>query len=69
MALSQSVTDSLKEAEGSLRNALAYAARAERPLVAKNIAEMIHNIDMLIRTDELLDHLDDMKDSMFKHKE
>ena len=64
MALSQSVTDSLKEAESSLRNALAYAARAERPLIAKNIAEMIHNIDILIRTDEFLDHIDDMRQSL-----
>jgi len=31
MALSQSVEDSLKEAEESLRNALSYAARQERP--------------------------------------
>jgi hypothetical protein len=64
MALSQSVTDSLQEAESSLRNALAYAARAERPLIAKNIAELIHNIDMLIRTDEFLDHIDDMRKSI-----
>lgn len=64
MALSQSVTDSLKEAESSLRNALAYAARAERPLIAKNIAELIHNIDILIRTDEFLDHIDDMRQSL-----
>lgn len=66
MALSDSVTDSLKEAESSLRNALAYAARAERPLIAKNIAELIHNIDILIRTDEFLDHIDDMRESLKK---
>jgi hypothetical protein len=30
MALSESVEQSLKEAEASLRNALAYAARQER---------------------------------------
>ena len=34
MTLSQSVEESLKEAEQSLRNALAFAARQERPLVA-----------------------------------
>lgn len=33
MALSQSVEESLKEAEQSLRNALSYAARQERPMV------------------------------------
>ena len=33
MALSQSVEQSLNQAEQSLRNALAYAARQERPMV------------------------------------
>jgi len=39
MALSQSVEESLKEAEQSLRNALSYAARQERPMVCSVIAE------------------------------
>ena len=33
MALSDKVTENLKEAEGSLRNALHWAAKNERPLV------------------------------------
>ena len=33
MALSKSVEDSLREAEASLRNALAYAARQEKPFI------------------------------------
>ena len=33
MALSQQVEDSLREAEASLRNALAFAARNERPMI------------------------------------
>ena len=41
MALSQSVEESLKEAEQSLRNALAYAARQERPMVCSVIADLI----------------------------
>jgi hypothetical protein len=32
MALSKSVEESLKEAEQNLRNALAFAARQEKPL-------------------------------------
>ena len=41
MALSKTVEDSLKEAESSLRNALAFAARGERPLVCSQIANLI----------------------------
>lgn len=58
MALSKSVEESLKEAEASLRNALAFAARQEKPFVAKHIACMIADIDNLIKTDELMDKLE-----------
>ena len=47
MALSQSVEASLKEAESNLRNALAYAARQERPVVCGVIADLISKIDNL----------------------
>lgn len=59
MALSESVESSLKEAEASLRNALAYAARQERPLVCKSISAMIQEIDQLIKIDELIDKLEE----------
>ena len=59
MALSQSVEESLKEAEGALRNALAYAARQEKPFVAKHIADMVMEIDNLIKADQLMDKLED----------
>lgn len=58
MALSKSVEESLKEAEASLRNALSYAARQEKPFVAKHIADMVLEIDNLIKTDELIDKLE-----------
>jgi hypothetical protein len=58
MALSQQVEESLKEAEGHLRNALAFAARNEKPFVNKQIAEMIAGIDHLISLDNLFDMLD-----------
>ena len=58
MALSKSVEESLKEAEQSLRNALAFAARQEEPYVGKQIAEMVMNIDTLIKMDKLFDKLD-----------
>lgn len=58
MALSESVENSLREAESSLRNALAYAARQEKPFVAKHIACMIAEIDNLIAADSLIDKLE-----------
>jgi hypothetical protein len=61
MALSQSVEESLKEAEQSLRNALAYAARQERPMVCSTIADMISRIESLQSTDALLDKLENRK--------
>jgi len=61
MALSESVETSLKEAEGSLRNALAYAARQERPMVCSVIADMISRIETLQSTDSLLDKLENRK--------
>jgi hypothetical protein len=61
MALSQSVEESLKEAEASLRNALSYAARQERPMVCSIIADMIHRIESLQSTDAILDKLENRK--------
>ena len=51
MALSESVEQSLKEAESNLRNSLAYAARQEKPFVSREISEMICRIDSLIKTE------------------
>jgi hypothetical protein len=58
MALAKSVEESLKEAESNLRNALAFAARSERPFVVSAIGGLIHKIDSLISTDSLLDKLE-----------
>jgi hypothetical protein len=58
MTLSQSVEESLNEAQLSLRNALAYAARQERPMVCSVIADMIQKIDSVIHTDSILDKLE-----------
>ena len=61
MALSKSVEESLKEAEQSLRNALAFAARQERPVVCSVIADLIHRIESLQSTDAILDKLENRK--------
>lgn len=61
MALSETVETSLKEAEASLRNALSYAARQERPMVCSVIADMISRIETLQTTDSILDKLENRK--------
>ena len=64
MALSQSVEESLKEAEANLRNALAYAARQERPVVCNAISEIICRIDQIQSFDGILDKLEQMNPKM-----
>ena len=61
MALSESVQESLNEAASSLRNALAFAARGERPLVCTQIAKLIHDIDHIESADSIFDMLEDRK--------
>ena len=58
MALSNSVEQSLKEASATLRNALAYAARQERPIVCTQIAKLISDVESINSFDSLLDTLD-----------
>ena len=58
MALSNSVEESLKEAQAALRNALAYAARQERPIVCTQIAKLISDVESINSFDSLLDTLD-----------
>ena len=59
MALSKQVEESLKDAESDLRNALAFAARTERPMVISVIADTLQRIETVMSTNDLLDKLDD----------
>ena len=61
MALSDSVNESLDDATSSLRNALAFAARSEKPFICKEIAGLIHQIDSVKQSEEVLDLLDTYK--------
>ena len=62
MALSSSVEESLQEAQSNLRNALAYAARNERPVVCERIAKLVADIDGVGTTDALFDTLESNKE-------
>ena len=59
MALSQQVESSLLEAQQSLRNALSFAARNEKPDIAKHIADMMSNIDNIIHVVPLLEQVEE----------
>ena len=61
MALATQVEESMTEAQESLRNALAFAARTERPMVCSVIADLISRIDSVMDTDKLLDKLETRK--------
>ena len=58
MSLSAQVSESLKDAQSDLRNALAYAARNEEPWMVKHIATALSDIDNLFHVESLLDRAD-----------
>ncbi len=58
MSLSTQVSESLKDAQSDLRNALAYAARNEEPWMVKHIATALADIDNLFHVESLLDKAD-----------
>ena len=61
MALTDTVEYSLREAQESLRNALAFSARNEKPYVSKHIADMLANIDNIIDTADVIEHLKELE--------
>jgi hypothetical protein len=62
MALSQQVEYSLREAQESLRNALSFAARSEKPYVSKHIADMLANIENLVEAIDIVEKLENRRD-------
>ena len=62
MALSHTVKKTLRDAQEDLRNALAAAARTEKPFVSKHIADMLAQIDNLIDATEMLEKMQNRKD-------
>ena len=55
MALSKQVKDSLDESSTHLKNALAFAARTEKPYISKHIADMLAKIDALLDIETFLE--------------
>tara|TARA_B100000676_G_C17796595_1_gene689891 strand:+ start:585 stop:803 length:219 start_codon:yes stop_codon:yes gene_type:complete len=58
MALSEQVEESLKKAEVHLRDALAFAARVEKPYIVRELGGIISHLDNLKGTETLFDKMD-----------
>ena len=69
MTLSNSVEYSLREAQEALRNALAFAARGERPYVAKHIAGFLADIDNLVDAQDLIENMREYMDDKIKERD
>jgi len=68
MALSKKVDEYLVEAQGNIRNALAYAARSERPVTINALGKLLNDIEALSKFDDLLDKLDQEIEHKFKEE-
>ena len=63
MTLSKQVIESLGDAKGHIRNALAYAARNERTITVNAIARLLHDVESLQTFDGLMDTIEEHEDS------
>ena len=68
MALSKKVDEYLVEAQGNIHNALAYAARSERPVTINALGRLLNDIEALSKFDDLLDKLDQEIEHKFKEE-
>jgi len=61
MALSKQTLDHLLEAESHLRAAIKSAATNEKPLVVKQLSELLLDIEKCKKIEEIMDMLDNRK--------
>ena len=66
--LTTQVEDSLRAAQEHLRDALAFAARGEKPYVAKHIASFLADIDNIIEAQDLIENMRDYMDDKIKER-
>ena len=67
--LTRQVEDSLRAAQEHLRDALAFAARGEKPYVAKHIANFLADIDNLVDAQDLIENMREYMDDKIKDRE
>ena len=64
MALSQQTTERRKKAETHLRDALAFAARVEKPYIVRELGTILSHLDNIQATDNLFDRMSTAIDRM-----
>ena len=69
MALSEQTSESLKKAEVHLRDALAFAARVEKPYIVRELGSIISHLDNFQATDNLFDKMSTAIDRMEKERD
>lgn len=62
MALSSQVKESVDRASGHLREALAFAARTEHPIVVSNLSDLLVRLESLETMEELMERFGRQKD-------
>ena len=62
MTLSKQVIESLGDAKGHIRNALAYAARNERSVTVNAIARLLNDVESLQSFDGIMDIMEEHED-------
>ena len=67
--LTRQVEDSLRAAQEHLRDALAFAARGEKPYVAKHIANFLADVDNLIDAQDLIENMREYMDDKIKERD
>ena len=67
--LTRQVEDSLRAAQEHLRDALASAARGEKPYVAKHIAGFLADIDNLVDAQDLIENMREYMDDKIKERD
>tara|TARA_B100000945_G_scaffold303000_1_gene287104 strand:+ start:196 stop:414 length:219 start_codon:yes stop_codon:yes gene_type:complete len=67
--LTRPVEDSLRAAQEHLRDALAFAARGEKPYVAKHIANFLADVDNLIDAQDLIENMREYMDDKIKERD
>ena len=61
MALSKQTLDHILEAEGHLRAAIRVASTSEKPLVVKQLSQLLLDMENCKKIEELMDMLDSRK--------
>ena len=62
MTLSNQVKQSVNDAAGSLREALAFAARTEHPIVISSLTDILIRLDSLEQMEEFMNKFDKPKE-------